>query len=153
MRIVIGGLFKFYEGMIKLAEELERELKVECVLPKHFKGYKSSREIEEMKEMVRIGSIKLTEKDLRRIGEVENWFFNQIENSNCLVVYNKNGYVGINTSCDIGYALAHKKPVILLYKPKDMGIRGLEKAGLVKIVEVGKIKEYLKDLRVSMEER
>jgi hypothetical protein len=53
------------------------------------------------------------------------------------------GYIGINASTDMGYALGSNKEVILVYPPIDVGIRGLCSVGLLKIMSVDEIVKYL----------
>lgn len=48
-KIVIAGSFAALEEMRKLTEKLEAELNVKCILPRHFRGYKNQRKIEELK--------------------------------------------------------------------------------------------------------
>jgi hypothetical protein len=97
------------------------------------------------------GKIELNEEDCKRIGEVETWFFEQIKKSDHVIIYNKTikereieGYIGINTSTDIGFAIGNNKEVILIYPPIDVGIRGLCSIGLLKVMNVEEVLKYLK---------
>jgi hypothetical protein len=152
MKVVIGGSFSVYEEMKELARKLE-EIGVGCVLPKHFKGYKSSNLIEQIKQDVKNGKTILTEEDYKRIGEVESWFFEQIKKAEYLVIHDKavkngkeiKGYVGMNTSTDIGCGIASGKEIILTYLPEDIGLRGLCSVGLLKVMSVDEVVKYLKE--------
>jgi hypothetical protein len=87
------------------------------------------------------------------MGEVESWFFEQIKNADCVVIYNKNvsngkqieGYIGKNTAIDIGCAIGGKKEVILVFLPIDVGVRGLYSVGLIKAMNVEALIRYLKE--------
>jgi len=94
----------------------------------------------------------LNENEYKSIGNVESWFFKQIEEADLVLIYNKSvkngniveGYVGINTSMDIGYALGKGKEVILVYPPLDDGIKGLYSIGLVKVMKEEEIIDFLR---------
>lgn len=128
MKIVIAGSFVVYEEMKDLAQKLKATLNAECTLPRFFKGYTNSFQIEELKRKFKDGLIKLTREDFQKIGEEENYFFEQIEKADIVLVYNKKkeeGEIGINAAVDVGYALGRNKRVIFLFEPQDAGIRAL----------------------------
>lgn len=77
-KIVIAGSFAAFEEMKKLAQEIEAKLKIKCILPRHFRGYDNSFQIEELKRKFKNGLIKLKKEDYLKIGKVEKWFWDQI---------------------------------------------------------------------------
>lgn len=151
MKVVIGGSFSVYEEMKELKRKLE-EVGIECILPKHSKGYENANLMRQYKQSIINGNVKLSEEDYKNIGKVESWFFEQIKTSDCVIIHNKTikgneeieGYIGINASTDIGYAIASGKEVILTYSPIDVGIRGLCSTGLLKVMSMDEIVKYLK---------
>ena len=151
MKVVIGGSFSVYDEMKNLAKKLE-EIGIDVILPKHSKGYEDASLMREYKQAIINGKIELNEEDYKRIGEVETSFFKQIEEADCVIIYNKTikgensieGYIGINTSTDIGCAIGNGKEVILVYPPIDIGIKGLCSVGLLKVMNVDEIVKYLK---------
>lgn len=143
MKVVIGGSFRFYDKMKELKRELE-EAGIECSIPIHFASFEDREKIEEFKQAVRSGEIKLNRKDYEEIGKVESLFFTWIDECDVFLVCNGNGYIGVNTAIDIGYALGRKKEVILLYPPEDAGIQGLVEVKLLKVISKDKIINYLK---------
>jgi nucleoside 2-deoxyribosyltransferase len=151
MKIVIAGSFAAFEEMKELAKKLEKELKVKCILPRHFRGWDDSLKIEDLKRRFKNGEIKLTQEDYLKIGEVEDWFLKQIEKADLVLVYNKKqkeGEIGINTTMDIGYALGKGKKVIFLYPPSDAGIKGflIYCKERTKVIGPNEIVNYLKGL-------
>lgn len=147
-KIVIAGSFAAYEEMKELARKLEAALKIKCILPKHFRGYTDSSQIEDLKKKFKNGEIILTPKDFLKIGKVEKWFLKQIDKADVILVYNKKkkgGEIGINTAMDIGYALGKRKKVIFLYPLSDAGIKGFVAfvRKNVKVVKLNKIISYL----------
>jgi len=160
MKVAIGGSFSIYNKMIKLANEL-KAMGIEVTLPKHFQGLTDPSKIEKLKKDVKSGKQKLSPQDYIKIGKVETWFLQQIENADYLIILTEaikegkqiKGYIGINTAIDIAYALAKRKEVILTHQPKDSGIQGLyhyiskhkpKNLGKIKIMNTPTIKTYLK---------
>jgi len=72
-KVVIAGSFSVYEEMKELTKEL-MDIGLSYGLPKHFKGYTKTAEIERLKNEVKRSEIKLNKGDYKKIGEVEKWF-------------------------------------------------------------------------------
>lgn len=122
MKILFCGSFRFLDEMKKTAQRLE-VLGFECFLPKFSLGDFSSRKIEKIKKIKKKKGFK--KREFKKIIKVTKWFYERLKESDVLIVFNKQGYVGLSLAAEIGVAHILKKPTIFLAEPKDAGLKAL----------------------------
>lgn len=123
LNLLFCGSFKFYDEMKKLSRKLDFA-GVTCILPKFSLGKNlPSREIEKIKENRKEDGLR--DGEFKRIVKVSKWFYDRLRNCDAIIVFDKNGYVGLSVAAEIGAAYALEKPVFFLEMPKDYGIRAL----------------------------
>ena len=122
MKILFCGSFKFLDEMKRLSKELSPN-GFKCILPKFSLGDFSSKKIEKMKNNRKENSLKNGE--FEKIIEVIRWFFEQLKDCEAIIVFNKDGYIGLSTAAEIGAANVLDKSLFFLEPPEDFGIRAI----------------------------
>jgi hypothetical protein len=124
MKILFCGSFKFLDEMKKLSRELS-SAGFECILPKFSLGDFPSKKIEKMKNNRKKNGLKNGE--FEKIIKVMKWFYDRLMDCDAMIVFDKDGYVGLSAAAEIGAAHILEKPVFFLEKPEDDGIKSLLK--------------------------
>lgn len=119
INILFCGSFKFLDEMKEIAKEL-KPLGFVCFLPKFFLGDFPSSKIESLKnERKKRG---FSAGDLKKVVGVTKWFYDCFPRADILVIYDKDGYVGLSLAAEIGVAHIIKKPTYFIEKPTDAGL-------------------------------
>jgi len=103
--ILISGSMKFKQEMIDLSDKLKSG------------GYKK---VIEPSDEIYINSMVVLDK-----AKNHAIFENLVEEADLLIVYNKNGYIGISTAMEIQKAMDSKVPVRLLCEPEAIEFKAL----------------------------
>ncbi|MFC1626756.1 hypothetical protein ACFL1P_00970 [Patescibacteria group bacterium] len=119
-KVTISSSLKFKE-MIKSAIVRFRVVGVKALFPNLDTGV--------AKEDITIDFMKKLEKE----------HFDAIDSSDALYVICPDGYVGTSVSIEIGYAHAHRKPIIYSEKPNDLGLQALT-FSIISVTELNKVK-------------
>lgn len=131
--------------MKKLSSRLNRA-GFECVLPKFSLGKFSSKEIEKVKTKRKREGLKKGE--LEKIVKVKKWFYKELRRCDVIIVFDKNGYLGVETSAEIGSAYILNKPVFFLEEPKDHGMKSfLKLSKKFKVVNAERLVDELMALK------
>ena len=109
MKIIICGSFRFLDQMKKTARELEA-LGFECFLPRFYLGDLTSKEIKDIKKNKKKKGFNKSE--FRKINEVLKWFYDRLKEADVLIIFDKNGYIGLSLAAEIGVAHILKKPTL-----------------------------------------
>lgn len=143
LKVLFCGSFKFIDEMKKIAQELEEE-NFKCFLPRFALGDFPSCKIVKMKNKRKIYGFK--KEEFRKIIRVKKWFYDRLKDANILVIFDKEGYVGLSLAAEIGAAHILKKPTFFIKEPKDDGIGALlHFSDNFKIVPIKQLKKKLKD--------
>ena len=94
MKAVIGGSYRKHWQEIQKTGEILAEMGIEVLAPKKDVG-----PIDDTVEF-----IKLTGEEEKSPKELESAFLEKMEQSDIFVVCNPNGYIGISTAFELGYA-------------------------------------------------
>jgi nucleoside 2-deoxyribosyltransferase len=119
--VCICGSFRFYDEMVALRDALQaRRIMCEWPTPGPRRDPKAMTADEARDAITR--------------------HLERIDRADCIVVFNKGGYVGNNISIEIGYAYARRKPVYLLAPIDDQFLMSL-------VTAVGSIEELFELVR------
>ena len=144
MKILFCGSFKFLDEMKKLSRELS-STGFECILPKLALGDFSSIKIEKMKNNRKENGLK--NEEFEKLIKVTKWFYDRLMDCDAMIVFDKDGYVGLSAAAEIGATYVLNKPVFFLESPKDFGIRAiLEFSENFKVVPIKNLLNELKKL-------
>ncbi|MDP3093751.1 MAG: NUDIX domain-containing protein [bacterium] len=121
-KILFCGSFKFLDEMKRVANELKL-FGCQCFLPRFFLGDFSSLEIEKIKNDLKEKGLKRNE--FKKIIKVTGWFYEKLRQADILVIFDKEGYVGLSLSAEIGAAQIMGKPTFFIAEPKDAGLRAM----------------------------
>lgn len=142
MKILFCGSFKFLDEMKKLSKQLNLA-GFECILPKFSLGDFSSRKIEKMKNNRKEDGLK--NEEFEKIIKVTKWFYDRLMDCDAMIVFDKDGYLGLSAAAEIGAAYVLNKPVFFLEPPEDFGLRAiLEFSGNFKVVPFKNLESELK---------
>ncbi len=145
MKLLFCGSFKFLDEMKQLSKELSLA-GFECILPKFSLGDFSSKKIEKMKNNRKENGLKNGE--FEKIIKAKKWFYDRLMDCDIMIVFDKNGYLGLSTAAEIGATYVLNKPVFFLESPEDFGIRAiLEFSRDFKVVAIKNLLSELKKLK------
>lgn len=147
-RILFCGSFRFLDEMKKLAGE-SKNLGFRCFLPRFALGNLPSQEIEKLKENIKKNGLR--DEGFKKVVKVKKWFYNRLKEADILVVFDKNGYVGLSLAAEIGAAHILGKPTLFLEEPEDAGIRALLRfSPNFRVVPFENIIEEIKKLKIKV---
>jgi hypothetical protein len=83
---------------------------------------------------------------------VKKWFYDRLKETDILVIYDKQGYIGLSLAAEIGAAYILNKPTIFLEEPSDAGIKAILKfSANFKVISSKKLVNELVKLKKRME--
>ncbi|MDP2967029.1 MAG: hypothetical protein Q8N87_01310 [bacterium] len=145
MKLLFCGSFKFLDEMKKLSKQLNLA-GFECILPKFSLGDFPSKKIEKMKNNRKENGLK--NEEFEKIIKVTKWFYDRLIDCDAMIVFDKDGYVGLSAAAEIGATYVLNKPVFFLESPNDFGIRAiLEFSENFKVVPLKNLVSELKRLK------
>jgi len=132
------------EDMKKLEEKLV-SFGFECFLPRFSLGDFSAKKIGEIKNKRKEKGLQKGE--LEKITNVTKWFYKKIKECDAMVVFDKQGYVGLAAASEIGAAYILKKPVFFLEEPEDVSIKAMIR--FVPNFKVAGLEKLIRELRLK----
>ncbi len=115
-KVVLIGSLRFYEEMQKLYEQFEKE-GIDAKVPWQF--LKKEDDPRQFDEFWTQNQHSLSVANKFSVG----LHLARVASSDMAYVVDPSGYVGVNSSIDIGYALGKKVPVYAMEEISDIGVR------------------------------
>jgi hypothetical protein len=149
MKCVIAGSFSKFKPEIDLAIEECQDLGVVVLEPQKGWLYKDPRKIFTLED--RIFRPLPNEKEMTA-SQIEDTFLNAIVDSDFLYVVCPEGYVGSTVSMELGFSLAHEKPIYSNARISDkLDLDPMWKER-IKQIKVMSIEDAIKNVRNNLED-
>lgn len=135
--IVFCGSFKFHQEMEKEAKKLRKKgLRVIVPKPSHIRhGHKPE-------ELKREKYDKATLSRWEGEGAIKH--LNNVKKADVVYIFNKGSYIGPAVTVEIGFALAHNKPIYAQTEINDITVSNFIKA----VVSPQNLVQYVRKLKV-----
>jgi len=144
LKVLFCGSFKFFEEMEKIALECRR-LGFDCYLPKFAFAASTPAEIEKIKEIKKRDGLR--EEEFAKVIRVKERFYRLLRECDVVVVFDKDGYIGLSVAAEIGAAHILGKPTLFIEEPEDIGLRALLRfSPHFKVVPLRRLPEELRNL-------